>query len=227
MRCCPPEYETGTCRRCGAPVTRLHGKDRRSSAAPRTRGRNRQPPGCAGGTLPRLCAVHDHGTRAARRARRAEAGAPAHPLRHEHPAAGPRLAVQEERQDRRRRDGLVPSAWRPGDLRRAGAPRAGFLVALSARGRAGELRQHRRRFGRRLPLHRSAHDRRRAPAAGGHRRGFDRLPRELFRRPEGAHRPSRRLPEPAGQRRAPASRSAWRRRSRRTTSPNSATPRST
>ena len=58
----------------------------------------------------------------------------------------PGVAVQEMREDRRRRDGLVPSARRPGDLRRAGAPRAGFFVALSAGRRAGQFRQYRRRF---------------------------------------------------------------------------------
>ena len=53
--------------------------------------------------------------------------------------------LQEVRQDRRRRDGQLPPARRPGDLRRAGAPRAGFRRALSAGRRPGQLRQHRRR----------------------------------------------------------------------------------
>ena len=57
----------------------------------------------------------------------------------------PGTALQEVRQDRRRRDGQFPSARRPGDLRRAGAPRAGFLLALSAGRRAGQFRQYRRR----------------------------------------------------------------------------------
>src|SRR4030088_272267 len=54
----------------------------------------------------------------------------------------PRTAVQEVGQNRRRRDGLVPSAWRPGDLRRDGAPRAEFLLALSAGRRSGQFRQY-------------------------------------------------------------------------------------
>src|SRR3982074_848003 len=45
-------------------------------------------------------------------------------------AARPRHGVQKIRQDRRRRDGFVPSAWRPGDLRRHGAAGAGFRLAL-------------------------------------------------------------------------------------------------
>jgi alpha-2-macroglobulin len=53
--------------------------------------------------------------------------------------------LQEMRPHRRRRDGQVPPAWRPVDLRRAGAPRAGFRLALSAGRRAGQFRQHRRR----------------------------------------------------------------------------------
>ena len=57
----------------------------------------------------------------------------------------PGTAVQEIRENRRRRDGLVPSAWRPGDLRRAGAAGAGFLLALSAGRRPGQFRQYRRR----------------------------------------------------------------------------------
>ena len=43
---------------------------------------------------------------------------------------------------------------------------------------------------------------RRRPPPRRHRRGRDRLPRELLRRREGAGRPARRLPEPARQRRA-------------------------
>src|SRR5204862_143655 len=64
-----------------------------------------------------------------------------HSLRYAAVAAGPRHAVQEIRQNRRRRDGLVPSAWRPVDLRRAGAAGAGFRFALSAGRRAGQFRQ--------------------------------------------------------------------------------------
>ena len=41
----------------------------------------------------------------------------------------PGAAFKKSRQDRRRRDGQIPSARRPGDLRRAGAARAGFRVS--------------------------------------------------------------------------------------------------
>ena len=41
--------------------------------------------------------------------------------------------------------GKYPPAWRPVDLRRAGAARAGFRLALSAGRRAGQFRQYRRR----------------------------------------------------------------------------------
>ncbi len=106
------------------------------------------------------------------------------------------------REDRRRRDGLVPSPRRPGDLRGAGAARAGLLLALSAGRGAGQFRQHRRRQRRRLPLHRSAHDRRRPPPDGGHRRGLGRLARQLLRRHQRAGRDALGRPEPARQRRA-------------------------
>ena len=106
------------------------------------------------------------------------------------------------RQDRRRRDGLVPSARRPGDLRSPGASRPGFRLALSADRRPGQFRQHRRRRRRRLSLHRSAHDRRRAAAARRGRRGSGRLARQLFRRREGADRPAVGDPQPARQWRA-------------------------
>ena len=99
----------------------------------------------AGGALPRVRAFHHHAPRAARRARRAQAGAPAHPLRHAAASARSRRGLEEIGQDRRRRDGQFPSARRSGDLRRAGAAGAGFFLALSAGRRPGQFRQHRRR----------------------------------------------------------------------------------
>ena len=140
---------------------------------------------------------------------------------------GPDVAVQEIGQGGRRRDGLVPSARRPGDLRRARAPRPGFRLALSAHRRAGQLRQHRRRRRRRLPLHRGAHDRRRAPPARGHRRGRGRLPARTTTAPPRSRsscRPPSRTFSPTARRASP---SAWRPRSRRTTQPSCATPRCT
>jgi topoisomerase-4 subunit A len=59
----------------------------------------------AGRALSRIRAVDDHASRAAGRARRAEARAPAHPLRHALVAARTGLRAEEVREDRRRRDG--------------------------------------------------------------------------------------------------------------------------
>ena len=59
---------------------------------------------------------------------------------------------------------------------------------------------------------------------GVDRRGHGRLRAELRRPGAGAGRPARRLPEPAGQRRVRASRSAWPPTCRRTTSARSSRP---
>ena len=107
--------------------------------------RARQAQGCAGRALSRLRALHHHAPGAARRARRPEARAPAHPLRHARAAARPGRRLPEVRQDRRRDDGQLPPARQPGDLRRACPPGAGLRGALSAGRRPGQLRQHRRR----------------------------------------------------------------------------------
>ena len=125
--------------------TAAHGRTEAShgqtvDSAGSRRGRGGRAARGARGALPRLCAVHHHAPGAAGRARRAQAGAPAHPLRHAAPAAGTGRRVQEVRQDRRRRHGHVPPPRRPGDLRRPGAARPGFFLALSAGRRAGQLR---------------------------------------------------------------------------------------
>ena len=70
------------------------------------------------------------------------------------PAAEP--AVQEVRHHRRRRDGQVPPARRPGDLRHARAHGAAVLAALPARRRPGQLRLDRRRSAGGDALHRGA-----------------------------------------------------------------------
>ena len=70
------------------------------------------------------------------------------------------------------------------------------------------------------------HDRGRAASAGGDRRGFDRLPRQLRRHREGADRSCRRRSRTCSPMARRVSRSAWRHRSRRTMSPNYATRRS-
>ncbi len=106
------------------------------------------------------------------------------------------------REDRRRRDGRLPPPRRPGDLRRPGAARAGLLVPLPAGRRPGQLRQHRRRSGRRLPLHRSPDDGVRQAPARRHRARHGGPAPQLFGRQGGAGRAAGGLPEPARQRRA-------------------------
>ena len=63
---------------------------------------------------------------------------------------------RKSRADRRRRDGQVPPARRPVDLRRAGAHGAGLLHARAADRRAGQLRLGRRRSAGGHALHRGA-----------------------------------------------------------------------
>ena len=94
--------------------------------------------------------------RAARCARRPEARAPAHPLRHA--ASGARLEQEahEVVQGRGRHDGRLPPPRQPGDLRRARAHGAGLLHARAADRRPGQLRLRRRRSAGRRALHRGA-----------------------------------------------------------------------
>ena len=103
---------------------------------------------------------------------------------------------------RRRRDGQVSPARRPGDLRRPGAHGAGLLDAPAADRRAGQFRLGRRRSAGGDALHRSRASPRSAMAL------LDDLDKdtvdfqpnydELGAR---ADRPAGALPEPAGQRR--------------------------
>ena len=95
--------------------------------------------------LSRLRHERDRVARAARCARRPEAGAPAHPLLDARERLHAGQAVREIGARRRRRDGQIPSARRPGDLRRAGAHGAGLLHAPAADRRAGQFRLGRRR----------------------------------------------------------------------------------
>ena len=150
--------------------------------------------------LPRLRDVGHRLARAARRARRPEAGAPARPLRDARgrPAAEP--AVQEVGLDGRRRDGELPPARRLGDLRHARADGAAVLAALPARRRAGQLRLDRRRPGRGDALHRGAPLADRDRAIARHRREHRRLRAELRRVAPAAVRAAVPLPEPARQR---------------------------
>src|SRR5262249_51842299 len=95
--------------------------------------------GGARGALPGLRAVDHHEPRAAGCARRAQAGPPPDSFCNAAIAARPRRRLQEGRTRGRRRGRQVPPARRPVDLRRAGAPGAGFRPALSAGRRAGQF----------------------------------------------------------------------------------------
>ncbi len=129
----------------------------------------------------------------------------------------PNAQARQVRADRRRGDGQVPPARRPGDLRHARAPGAGLLDALPAGRRARELRQHRRLRRGRHALHRGAARPPRDRDAARPRRRHGRLRAELRR-----HRVRSRSCCPRGSRTcsstaARGSPSGWRRTSRRTT----------
>ena len=98
--------------------------------------------------LPRLRHERDRGACAARCARRTEAGAPAHPLFDVRERLYAGQAIREVRPRRRRRHGQISSAWRPVDLRRAGAHGAGLLHARAPDRRPGQFRLGRRRSAR-------------------------------------------------------------------------------
>ena len=143
-------------RRRTARVTR-----RRASAVDRRRqrpgtGRAHQRRAARGGAVAvsELRAVGDHGARAARRARRPEAGAAPHPLHDVAAEPDRRREAPEVREGRRRRDGQLPSARRRRALRNARAHGAVLLAALPARRRLGQLRLARRRQRRGDALHR-------------------------------------------------------------------------
>ena len=93
----------------------------------------------------------------------------------------PNRPYRKSRVHRRRGDGQVPPARRPGDLRHAGADGAGLLAALSAGRRPGELRLDRRRPGRRDALHRGPARPARHRDASRHRRGDGRVRPQLRR----------------------------------------------
>ena len=139
--------------------------------------------------------------RAARRPRRPEAGAAAHPLHDVGAEPDRRRQAPQVREGRRRRDGQLPSAWRLRALRNARPHGAALLAALSAGGRLRQFRIARRRQRGGDALHRvpaDAHQRRDA-----HRdRAVDgAVPAELRRHEDRAGRPAGAHPEPAGQRR--------------------------
>ena len=173
------------------------------------------------GALPDLRDVGDHVAGAARRPRRPQAGAAAHPVRDvPRPAPDLRRPAAQVRQDRRRGDGQLPPARRRrrSTTRWSGMAQDWVLRVPLVHG-AGQLRLRRRRPAGRLPLHRGeAHAARRdAAERTAISETVDMRPNYDGTR-RGAGRPAGAVPEPARQRHRPASPSAWRRTSRRTTS---------
>ena len=142
------------CAICGKRVDRHPRRTARSRGAGRHQAR--LDPRRNEAQLSRLRDERDREPRAAGRARRAEARAPPHPLRDARAQLHARPALQQVGAHRRRRDGQISSAWRPRDLRRAGAHGAGLLDARAADRRAGQFRLGRRRSARGVALHRGA-----------------------------------------------------------------------
>ena len=166
------------CLGASEPLKPEHGQetDRDRRRVPHHRRPDDRP---AVGTVSGLCAVHHHVPVAARRARRVEAGASAHPLRHGQPQAVRHLRAQEIGPGGRRRDGEIPPAWRRLHLRRHGPPGAGFRHPLPAGGRAGEFRQYRRRQPGGPALYRGPPDRRGRTDHGGAGGGCGRFSPDL------------------------------------------------
>ena len=139
-RCCPQTARVGL-----SPFGRPYGRGGRC-LQPGRREQRCRPHGAR--TAPRGDAglvhgvrhVRDHEPRAARRARRPQAGAPPHPLRHALTRAAARRGAQEVRARGWRGHRQVPPARRFVGVRRAGAHGAGLLVALAPHRRSRQLR---------------------------------------------------------------------------------------
>ena len=185
--------ETADRRRAESPIEQTLAPDPREDRGDRPAGRDPA-------VLPRLRDERHRRPRAARRPRRAQAGAPPRPLRdvRRRLPTGPRLEQVLPR--RRRRDGSVPPARRLRDLRHPGPARA-------AVGDAAPLVAGQGNFG--SPGNDTAAamrytECRMAPLAmemvRDIDRGHGRLPAQLRRPRAGARRPAGALPEPAGQR---------------------------
>ena len=133
-------------------------------------------------------------------ARRSEAGAPPHPVRHERVRLHAEQAAHEVGPYRRRRDRQVPSPWRLRRVRHHGAPGPALQPAPASHRWPRQLRLHRWRLRRCHALHRGA------PRQAGHGtsarpgQGDGRLPAQLRRVAAGAYGAAVALPEPAGQR---------------------------
>ena len=165
----------------------------------------------------RLRHERDRRPRAARRARRPQARAPAHPVRHAR--AGPDLRRKPTASAPRSSAKSSANSIRTASagLRRAGAHGAVLQHALSAGRRAGKLRLGRRRSARGHAVHRSAPGAHQRRAARRHRkrnrRFHSELRRDRARNPSSCRRASRTCWSMA----PAASPSAWPRTSRRTT----------
>ena len=110
-------------------------------------------------------------------------------------------ALPQVRAHRGRRDGQVPPARRPGDLRRHGPHGAGLLDASAADRRAGQFRLDGRRSPGGDALHRGPPDPRGARDARRHRARDGRFPPQLRRERSRAGNPAGEDSQPAGQRR--------------------------
>ena len=186
-----PEFRSAQPRSQG--IGRIHGAvcQRNPSGKPRSRN---------AAFLPRLCDERNRGAGAAGRPRRPEAGPPARPVCDARGQHRLQSSVREMRARGRRRHGEISPPRRHGHLRHAGAHGPGFLAALPADRRAGQLRLGRRRQRRGDALHRvpAGEDRQRAHRR--HRQGDRRFRPELRRQGAGAGGPAVAIAEPAGQR---------------------------
>ena len=173
---------------------------RRAAAADR---RHRSGGAARGGAEPlsQLRALGHHVARAARRARRPQAGPAPHPLHDVAAEPDRRRQASQVREGRRRRDGQLSPARRRRALRNARAHGAVVLAALPADRRLRQFRLARRRQRRGDALHR-------VPPRPHLRRDADRdraahgpLPAQLRRHEDRAGRAAGADPEPVHQRR--------------------------
>ena len=177
------------------PVTRKASHDpiRQGNAADQSRGGD-------AAFLPRLRDERDRRPRPPRCARRPEAGASPRPVRDARGQQRLEPALQEERADRRRRDGQIPPARRQRHLRHDRAHGPAFLAAPHAGRRPGQLRLGRRRQPGGDALHRNPPGQDRPRDACRSRQGDGRFRAELRRQREGAAGSADQAAEPAHQR---------------------------
>lgn len=149
--------------------------------------------------LPRVRLLGDLPARPARRARRSQARAAAHPLLDERDGPASRPGPRQVLPRRRRRDGQAPPARRQRHLRRPRPAGAAVLHAAAPRRRPRQLRLPRRPPGRHA-LHRGQA----GPGRDAHgrvaRRGHRRLQAQLRRPGDRAHGHAVGVPQPPGQR---------------------------